>query len=86
VRLVRAIERISAEAGALTMVLGTSDTTGTTSLANVDLYDDPMGHLARIAPRDHATQFWLRAGYKVVGVVPDAEGPGMPSITLARRL
>ena len=68
-RLVREIERIAAEAGALTMVLGTSDTTGETSLANVDLYDDPMGHLARIEPRHHAAAFWLHVGYRIVGVV-----------------
>jgi aminoglycoside 6'-N-acetyltransferase I len=84
--LVRAIERVAVEAGALTMVLGTSDTTGTTSLANVDLYADTLGQLARIEPRDHAVAFWQRVGYQIVGVVPDAEGPGMPSITMARRL
>ena len=80
------IDRIAAEAGALTMVLGTRDTTAATSLANVDLYDDLLGRLARIEPHDHAVAFWLRVGYRIVGVVPDAEGPGMPSITLARRL
>jgi aminoglycoside 6'-N-acetyltransferase I len=86
-RLVRDVERLARAAGALTMQLGTSDTTAATSLSGVDLYDDTFGRLAGlVARRPHAVEFWRRVGYRVVGVVPDAEGPGMPSITLARRL
>lgn len=33
----------------------------------------------------HAVGFWLRMGYSLVGITPDAEGPGMPSINLAKR-
>jgi len=85
--LVREIERLVAAAGALTMTLGTSDTTGATSLSGVDLYDDTFKRLANIeARRPHAFAFWRRVGYHVVGVEPDAEGPGKPSIKLARRL
>lgn len=85
--LVRAIERIAAEAGALTMTLSTSDMTNATSLSAADLYSDLPGKLAGFAAhRDHSVSFWLRAGYTITGVIPDAEGPGMPSIHLARRL
>jgi aminoglycoside 6'-N-acetyltransferase I len=86
-RLVREVERIAAEAGARTMTLSTSDAVGATSLANADLYADVPGELARFAVhRPHAAAFWLRVGYTVVGVTPDAEGPGQPSIAFARRL
>lgn len=86
-RLVREVERLAAEAGARTMVLSTSDTVGATSLAGADLYDDVAGHLARFAVhRPHAAAFWLRMGYALVGVTPDAEGPGKPSLSFARRL
>jgi aminoglycoside 6'-N-acetyltransferase I len=86
-RLVREVERLARAAGALTMQLGTSDTTAATSLSGVDLYDDTFGRLANVvAYRPHPVEFWRRVGYHVVGVVPDAEGPGMPSITLARGL
>ena len=86
-RLVRAIEDIARAAGALTMVLGTSDTIDATSLSNVDLYDRTGARLDGITLRaPHAVEFWQRAGYTVVGVLPDAEGPGQPSIQLARRL
>ncbi|MDB4956256.1 MAG: acetyltransferase [Myxococcales bacterium] len=86
-RLVREIERLAKEAGALTMTLGTSDTINATSLSGVDLYDDTFKRLANIEVHSsHAVDFWRRAGYQIVGVIPDAEGPGKPSITLARRL
>lgn len=86
-RLVREIERLAQMAGALTMVLGTSDSTAATSLGNVDLYYDTFARLANLhARRPHAVDFWRRIGYQVVGVIPDAEGPGKPSISLARRL
>jgi len=86
-RLVREIERLASAAGALTMTLGTSDTTGATSLSGVDLYDETFARLAGVEARQpHAFEFWRRMGYRIVGVVPDAEGPGQPSINLARRL
>jgi aminoglycoside 6'-N-acetyltransferase I len=85
--LVREIESIARAAGALTMTLGTSDMTGATSLSGVDLYADLSVRLAAVELRSpHALGFWRHAGYTIVGVVPDAEAPGQPSIVLARRL
>lgn len=86
-RLVREVERLAADAGARTMALSTSDTVGATSLAGADLYADVAGHLARFTVhRPHAAAFWLRMGYTLVGVTPDAEGPGQPSLSFACRL
>jgi len=86
-RLVREVERIAAAAGALTMMLGTSDTTGATTLGGVDLYHDTFGRIADAeCLTSHPLAFWLRVGYRIVGVIPDAEGSGKPSISLARRL
>lgn len=89
-RLVADVERLAAAAGALTMDVSTSDATGATTLSGVDLFADPLGALARLDVLDpavgHAFRFWQRAGYVVVGVLPDAEGPGVPSIRLAKPL
>ena len=86
-QLVREIEDHARSEGALTMTLGTSDSTRSTSLSGVDLYDDPLGAMARmVAHEPHAVVFWQRVGYHLVGVIPDAEGPGQPSIHLAKRL
>jgi len=86
-RLVRAVEDIARAAGALTMLLGTSDTVNATSLSNVDLYDHLGARLESMTVRaPHAVEFWQRVGYTIVGVIPDAEGPRKPSIQLSRRL
>jgi aminoglycoside 6'-N-acetyltransferase I len=86
-RLVREIEDIARATDALTMLVGTSDTVEATSLSNVDLYEHPGSRLDGMTVRTpHAVEFWRRAGYTIVGVLPDAEGPGLPSIQLSRRL
>ena len=69
------------------MLVGTSDTGDATSLSNVDLYDRPGTRIdAMTTQAPHAVELWRRAGYTIVGVLPDAEGSGRPSIQLARRL
>ena len=85
--LVAELEPLVAARGALTMWLGTSDSTGATSIGNIDLYADPLHALATLrAHEPHPVDFWQRMGYRIMGVVPDAEGPGKPSIGLAKRL
>jgi aminoglycoside 6'-N-acetyltransferase I len=85
--LVRTVEAIAREHGALTMLLGTSDLTDATSLSNADLYTDLPAQLAAVRSRKpHPVEFWQRVGYTIVGVLPDAEAVGKPSIQLARRL
>ena len=85
-RLLADIESLAASRGAGVLFVSTSDEIGATSLAGRDLYRDPLGALAniRIDP-SHALGFWLHMGYTLVGVLPDAEGPGKPSIHLAKR-
>ena len=85
--LVLEVEREATRAGALVLTVGTSDTTHATSVSDVDLYDDPLGRLAELSLRtSHAVVFWQRIGFKLTGVIPDAEGPGQPSLQLAKRL
>lgn len=85
--LVAAIEAIVAEGGGLTVWVGTSDETNATSLTGDDLYADPMGAIASLAVYGrHSVLFWQRVGYRIVGVAPDAEGHGRPSIHLAKRV
>jgi aminoglycoside 6'-N-acetyltransferase I len=57
-----------------------------TSLRDVDLYDDLLEHLKRFQPGDHPTGFYQKCGYRVVGVIPDANGAGKPDIFMAKRL
>lgn len=85
--LVRDLERTLTAEGALTLWLGTDDDHGETTLAHLDLYPDPLARLAYLhAPSQHPVGFYLRVGFVVTGVVPDANGRGLPGILMAKRL
>ena len=85
--LVNEIVRLVEQEGALTLLLGTSDEANLTNLADRDLFRDPPAALRSIeAKRLHPLGFWLKVGFAVVGVVPDAEGIGKPTILLAKPL
>ena len=85
--LVAALEARVREQGALTLVVGTDDEDGSTSFSGADLYSDIPGHIANArGGGDHPLAFYRRLGYTVIGVVPDANGPGKPDILLAKSL
>lgn len=85
--LVEAIEREARAKGAITMMLGTDDEVGGTSLSGVDLYENLWEQIAHIRNlHDHPYSFYEKCGYTVIGVVPDANGYGRPDILMAKRL
>lgn len=86
--LVAGLEERARAAGALTLYLGTDDdgpTPGTTA-GGVDLFPDPLAHAARLEAIDHPSGFYRRLGFAVIGLIPDANGPGKPDILMAKRL
>src|SRR5439155_21254847 len=71
--LVEAAEELAAGGGALTLQLGSDDEDEMTSLAGVDLYPDPPAHLRTLEDRKgHPFGFYLKCGFSLIGVVPDA--------------
>jgi len=86
--LVNEIARAARKKGGLTLLAGADDEKpgGETSLANVNLYDDLPGKMAEFDPGAHQSAFFMKQGFRVVGVVPDANGIGKPGIQLAKRL
>ena len=85
--LVEDAARLAKEGGALTLFAGTSDEVGTTNLYGVDLYSNPAESIRNLkAIGRNPYKVWENAGFKVVGLMPDAEGLGKPGIHLARRL
>ena len=53
----------------------------------VDLYDNLPQRLATVRNlRRHPFEFYQRLGFTIVGVVPDANGPGKPDILMAKRI
>jgi aminoglycoside 6'-N-acetyltransferase I len=85
--LVADLERRIAPLGAVTLYLGTDDDFGATSLSGVDLYDDLFAHLRAIRNLNrHPYEFYLKCGFVLIGVIPDANGIGKPDILMAKRV
>jgi aminoglycoside 6'-N-acetyltransferase I len=73
--------------GGITVILGTDDVDDMTSLSGVELYPAVWEHVAKIRNlRQHPFEFYQKLGYVIVGVVPDANGPGKPDILMAKRV
>ena len=86
--IVLSLENEARTKGGLTIHLGADDIKegGATSLANVDLYDDLPEKIKRFLPGNHPSGFYIKLGYKIIGVMPDANGIGKPDIYLGKRL
>lgn len=71
----------------MAVYLGSDDHIYQTSLGGVDVYPDPLGHLAGIQNvGGHPYEFYEKCGYSVVGMLPGANGFGRPGIFLAKRI
>ncbi len=86
--LVSALETHAVAEGFLTLHLGTDDWVGGTSLGGVALFPAVLQKLQQVRPlgRGHAYFFYLKLGFEPVGLLPDANGPGLPDILMAKAL
>jgi len=85
--LVVDLEAILTARGGLTLWAGSDDLAEETSLGGVDLYSAlPDAFSAVRSWGNHPLPFYRRLGFHVIGVMPDANGPGRPDIFLAKRL
>lgn len=85
--LVAALEEHLRSQGVTTVYLGSDDESGATSLFGRDLYPNVLQQLSGLAQRGrHPFTFYVRLGYQVVGIIPDANGPGKPDILMSKRL
>ena len=83
--LVADLEEQVRKRGGLTLWLGTDDESHMTSLAGVNLYPNVWDHVAAIQNlRGHPCQFYQKLGFSIIGVLPDANGPGKPDIFMAK--
>jgi aminoglycoside 6'-N-acetyltransferase I len=80
------LEHEVAARGGVTVYLGSDDEFGTTSLFGADLYEDTFEKIANIKSNGHPFPFYEKRGYKIVGVIPDANGVGKPDIWMAKRV
>ena len=85
--LVADLEEQIRKRGGITIYLGTDDEDHMTSLSDVDLYPNVVEHILNVRNlRRHPYTFYQKLGYVIVGVIPDANGPGKPDIIMAKRV
>ena len=86
--IVTALEDEARKQGGLTIYLGADDEIGDgeTSLANVNLFDDLPDKINKFTAGTHQSGFYLKLGYKIIGVMPDANGIGKPDIYFGKGL
>ena len=85
--LVKDFETLVRARGATTIWLGTDDEANLTSLGGADLYPNVLERLSAIRNLSgHPYEFYQKLGYVIVGVIPDANGPGKPDILMAKRV
>lgn len=85
--LVQGLEREVEARGGITLLLGTDDEDGMTTLSGVDLYSETWKHLRHVKNlAGHPYSFYEKLGFAIVGVIPDANGPGKPDILMAKRV
>ena len=86
-RLVEDFERQVAQRGGHAIYLGADDEDNSTTIGGVDLYPDVLEKLQAIRNRgSHPLDFYLKSGFHIVGVIPDANGFGKPDILMAKRV
>ena len=86
-KLVSLLEEKVAEGGGVTLYLGTDDENGATSLSEGDLFQDPFRKIEEIRNyKGHPYGIYLKMGYIIMGVLPDANGIGKPDIWMAKSL
>ena len=67
--------------------LGTDDERFQTSLSEGDLFENTFEKIENIINyHNHPYEFYQKIGYKIVGVLPDANGAKKPDIIMAKRL
>ena len=87
--LMRTLEDAARKAGAISLYLGSDDDFGGTTAFGADLYGNIPSAIAGLkltGGSPHPLEFYRRAGFTVVGFIPDANGPGRPDIWFAKRL
>ena len=83
--LCEALEKELQEKNVYTIYLGTDDEEFKTSLADENLFKNTLEKIKNVQNyKKHPYEFYKKVGYKIVGVIPNANGIGKPDIFMAK--
>lgn len=73
--------------GGTVIFLGSDDENKRTSVGGIELYPNPLEHLANIENiGGHPYEFYQKCGYTITGIIPHANGFGKPDIWLTKQI
>ena len=86
-KLVQAFEKEASLRGGITIILGIQDEYNETSLSSTNIYENTFDKIKNIRNlKKSPFEFYLKTGFKIVGVIPDSNGIGKPDILIAKKV
>ena len=82
--LLSELEKIAREKGIIGIYAGSDDETGKTSLSEIEINrDNILEAIMNIKNyKNHPYEFYVKCGYNIIGIIPNANGPQKPDILL----
>ena len=85
--LLTSFEKRAKELGFLSVFAGSGDCDCSTSIGGIELYPFALEKLMTIKNiKNHPFEFYLKCGFELVGVLPDAHGKGKPDIYFGKTI
>ena len=82
--LLNKLEKIAREKGIIGIFAGSDDETGKTSLSEIEINGENVLEAIKNIKnfKNHPYEFYLKCGFNIVGIIPNANGPKKPDIWL----
>ncbi|GIP29409.1 aminoglycoside N-acetyltransferase AAC(6')-Ii [Paenibacillus sp. J23TS9] len=84
--LVNDFEKQVAQRGGVTILLGSDDENNQTNVSNQNLYSELPSFIENFYSEAHPINFYLKLGFIIIGIIPDANGIGKPDILMAKQV
>ena len=82
--LMNELEKIAQKKGIIGIVAGSDDETNKTSISQADITSENLfDEIKNIKNyHNHPFEFYIKCGYSIIGIIPNANGPQKPDILL----
>lgn len=84
--LVEDLEKQVEQRGGVTILLGSDDESNQTNVSNQNLYSELPSFIKNFYSKDHPVNFYMKLGFVIIGIIPDANGIGKPDILMAKQV
>lgn len=86
-KLIEVLEAEVRKKGGLTLYCGSDDEDFRTSLSDPDIYTDLWDKIKNVRNyKGHPYEFYIKCGFQIIGIMPDANGRRKPDIYLGKRI